>query len=397
MNTDNSKSPILSKNVSSSNGLEPLLRFRSFSDFWHKNFLEDLGIFMGGGTPSKSEEKYWNGSIPWISSSDMTEDSVTKINISRYINHDAIDNSATKLCPKNTIHIVSRVGVGKVAISHIQLCTSQDFTNFISNDLNNRLFLTYYLSVIMKKKSQQTQGTSIKGITSEEIKKLRIFLPSLPEQKKIAEFLFLVDERIEQQRKLVEALKRYKRGVINKVLSSIKQTDMVLLKDLVTKGHVKLGRGNVIPKYKKDESKIYPVYSSSTHNDGLMGFYDSFMFDNELITWSIDGGGNFFYRKKHKFNVTNVCGILELDSTQYNYKFIAECLIHQHERKHFDYLSKAHPSVIIDMYKLPNISIDVQQKYATLFLAFDDLIIASEQVVDNLRQVKTALLQQMFI
>ena len=214
MNTDNSKSPILSKNVSSFNGLEPLLRFRSFSDFWHKNFLEDLGIFMGGGTPSKSEEKYWNGSIPWISSSDMTEDSVTKINISRYINHDAIDNSATKLCPKNTIHIVSRVGVGKVAISHIQLCTSQDFTNFISNDLNNRLFLTYYLSVIMKKKSQQTQGTSIKGITSEEIKKLRIFLPSLPEQKKIAEFLFLVDERIEQQRKLVEALKRYKRGLL---------------------------------------------------------------------------------------------------------------------------------------------------------------------------------------
>ena len=173
-----------------------------------------MGIFMGGGTPSKSEEKYWNGSIPWISSSDMTEDSVTKINISRYINHDAIDNSATKLCPKNTIHIVSRVGVGKVAISHIQLCTSQDFTNFISNDLNNRLFLTYYLSVIMKKKSQQTQGTSIKGITSEEIKKLRIFLPSLPEQKKIAEFLFLVDERIEQQRKLVEALKRYKRGLL---------------------------------------------------------------------------------------------------------------------------------------------------------------------------------------
>ena len=224
-----------------------------------------------------------------------------------------------------------------------------------------------------------------------------INIPALPEQEKIAEFLSLVDERIEQQRQLVEALKRYKRGVINKVLSSIKQTDMVLLKDLVTKGHVKLGRGNVIPKYKKDESKIYPVYSSSTHNDGLMGFYDSFMFDNELITWSIDGGGNFFYRKKHKFNVTNVCGILELDSTQYNYKFIAECLIHQHERKHFDYLSKAHPSVIIDMYKLPNISIDVQQKYATLFLAFDDLIIASEQVVDNLRQVKTALLQQMFI
>ena len=317
----------------------------------------------------------------------------------------ALDVDTMYVVPKDNL-IVNITFAWEHAIA---ITTEKDAGKLVSHRFptycfNNGHFYKFYKYAILRSRFRYELGVASPGgagrnrvLNKKAFLEIPMLVPSLQEQEKIAEFLFLVDERIEQQRQLVEALKRYKRGVINKVLSSIKQTDMVLLKDLVTKGHVKLGRGNVIPKYKKDESKIYPVYSSSTHNDGLMGFYDSFMFDNELITWSIDGGGNFFYRKKHKFNVTNVCGILELDSTQYNYKFIAECLIHQHERKHFDYLSKAHPSVIIDMYKLPNISIDVQQKYATLFLAFDDLIIASEQVVDNLSQVKTALLQQMFI
>ena len=275
------------------------------------------------------------------------------------------------------------------AVYHVKNNACPKYVDYyFANDLKLNKFLKPLVNIGAKHDMKVNNETVLNGI---------VVFPSFDEQEKIVTFLSLIDERIEKQRQLVDALKRYKRGVINKILASIKQTDMVPLKDLVKNGHVKLGRGNVIPKYKKDESKTYPVYSSSTHNDGLMGFYDTFMFDDELITWSIDGGGNFFYRKKHKFNVTNVCGILELDTTQYNYKFIAECLIHQHERKHFDYLSKAHPSVIIDMYKLPNISVDVQQKYATLFLAFDDLIIVSEQVVANLRQVKTALLQQMFI
>lgn len=54
-----------------------------------------------------------------------------------------------------------------------------------------------------------------------------------------------------------------------------------------------LNRGNIIPKHAKSDLYQYPVYSSSTKNNGLMGYNDSYMFDKELITWSIDGGGNF--------------------------------------------------------------------------------------------------------
>jgi len=74
------------------------------------------------------------------------------------------------------------------------------------------------------------------------------------------------------------------------------------------------------------------------------------MFDEELITWSVDGGGNFFYRPKHRFSVTNVCGYMRVDTTKINYAFLAVQLQLLHGRLFFDYTLKAHPSIIRKAY-----------------------------------------------
>ncbi|MBN3943462.1 restriction endonuclease subunit S [Nostoc sp. NMS9] len=77
------------------------IRFKSaigspFPD-WQKKKLGELGTFLGGGTPSTSQKNYWiGGKIPWISSSDLEEDSIYKISITRFINETAIKESATK-------------------------------------------------------------------------------------------------------------------------------------------------------------------------------------------------------------------------------------------------------------------------------------------------------------
>ncbi|MFR9087431.1 MAG: restriction endonuclease subunit S [Oscillospiraceae bacterium] len=93
-----------------------------------KSALHDIASFYGGGTPSKDISSYWEGEISWISSSDIQEEWIDDISVTRRITKTAIDNSATKLCPEGTIAIVSRVGVGKVAIMPESLCTSRDFT-----------------------------------------------------------------------------------------------------------------------------------------------------------------------------------------------------------------------------------------------------------------------------
>ena len=182
----------------------PPLRFPEFSGEWDSFKLVELGKFIGGGTPSSSKLSFWTGSIPWISSSDIKEDNINNISISRYITEEAIEKSATKYCPAPVILIVSRVGVGKVALSHTSLCTSQDFCNIIEIKCHP-VFLSYNLLRTMKRKSREVQGTSIKGITSDELQKMRVFIPkNKDEQNKISNLLTLLDERIATQNKIIE-------------------------------------------------------------------------------------------------------------------------------------------------------------------------------------------------
>ena len=198
--------------------LVPELRFPEFEEEWKGMKLGKLGTFLGGGTPNTSNEYYWKGNTPWISSSDIFEDDLHSINISRYLTDIAIKESATKIIPKNSILLVSRVGVGKLAINKIDLCTSQDFSNFIpSND--NSFFIGYYL--IFKKNIliNFSQGTSIKGFTTNDVKTLSINIPSLPEQQKIASFLSAVDEKTQQLIRKKELLEQYKKGVMQQLFS----------------------------------------------------------------------------------------------------------------------------------------------------------------------------------
>ena len=198
----------------------PNLRFPEFQGEWKVESIKDVADFMGGGTPSSSNESFWQGTIPWVSSSDIVENDIKNISISRYITEEAIAHSATKLCPAPSILIVSRVGVGKIALSKEAICTSQDFCNLINIKVEP-IFLTYCLSQIMKRKSMEVQGTSIKGITTSEIQKISINIPSLQEQKKIGKILSLLDERIATQNKIIEDLKKLKSAIIDYVINSL--------------------------------------------------------------------------------------------------------------------------------------------------------------------------------
>ena len=64
------------------------------------------------------------------------------------------------------------------------------------------------------------ESTGVPQLTSPQLGQVKVFCPTLPEQQKIADFLSLVDERIEKQRQLVEVLKRYKRGLFSSIYSA---------------------------------------------------------------------------------------------------------------------------------------------------------------------------------
>lgn len=192
---------------------------KRFNEFFNKIPLEPmgtLGVFTGGGTPDKGKPDFWQGKVPWISSSDIEEDNINTINISRRITHEAIENSATKLIPKNSLLFISRVGVGKLAINKVDLCTSQDFTSFTPHNLVPE-YLGYFFQKNKNLLKRYSQGTSIKGLTSVEIKKIKVSNPVVSEQLKIVDFLSSIDKKIRLLKEKHFLLTRYKKGVMQKL------------------------------------------------------------------------------------------------------------------------------------------------------------------------------------
>ncbi|WP_194768127.1 restriction endonuclease subunit S [Tamlana sp. I1] len=198
--------------------LQPKLRFIEFKNQWIKTKLGTLGVFKGGGTPTTNKANYWQGNTPWISSSDIVENDIFNINITRYISDEAIDESAVKIVPLNSVLFVSRVGVGKLAVSNLNLCTSQDFAN-LTPKKDNSWFIAYYFLSKNKLLHQYAQGTSIKGFTTGDLKSIPINIPTLLEQQKIAAFLTDVDTKIAQLTKKKTFLEQYKKGIMQKIFN----------------------------------------------------------------------------------------------------------------------------------------------------------------------------------
>ena len=192
------KKSLLQKLFPKEGEVYPELRFPGFTDPWEQRKLGELadGVF-GGGTPKTSIDTYWNGSIPWIQSSNLMDDKIENFINDKSITNLAIKESATKLIPANSIAIVTRVGVGKVALIREKFATSQDFLSFHCRHEHNPLFMAYQISRLMKVKSRLLQGTSIKGITKSEVLESEVLIPKgIEEENKIADFLSSCDNLI---------------------------------------------------------------------------------------------------------------------------------------------------------------------------------------------------------
>lgn len=259
---------------------------------------------------------------------------------------------------------------------------------------------------------KHNEAGGVPSLSKSNIEKIEVAVPSLAEQQKIAACLTSLDEVIAEQGRIVAALKAHKRGLMQQLFPREGETrpclrfpefrgapawDFSLLQELEDKKLIELGRGNVISHDDMRASPgLNPVYSSSVINQGLMGTYAQYMFDEELISWSIDGGGHFFHRPKHKFSVTNVSGFMRVLSSEIVCRFLAYQLQKLHASHTFDYQQKAHPSVIRALYRVGLPSPEEQQRIADCLSSLDTQIAAESNQLVALKTHKQGLMQQLF-
>ena len=159
---------------------------------WPRVRLGDVAQeFISGGTPSTKVGHYWTGDIPWITGADVTDNVVVAGR--KWITREAIDNSATHVVPKGAILLVTRTGVGKVAIAGADIAISQDLTGIVLKEGTNADFVAAAIRQKTRNLLDIQQGAIIKGVLRKDVEKLEIPLPPLSEQRRIVEILDQAD------------------------------------------------------------------------------------------------------------------------------------------------------------------------------------------------------------
>mgnify|MGYP000099339271 CR=1 FL=1 len=213
----NIKKSMLEKMFPKEGEVVPEIRFKGFTGAWEQRKIKDLAAnTYGGGTPSTSNPDFWEGSIPWIQSSDLSEHNLFRVRPRKFISQAAVTNSPVKIIPESSIAVITRVGVGKLAVMNFSYTTSQDFLS-LSNLNTDVKFTSYQLYRRLQKDLNAVQGTSIKGITKEELLGKNIFIPGRQEQEAIGKFFSKIDSLLTLHQRKLEMLKNVKQAFLEKM------------------------------------------------------------------------------------------------------------------------------------------------------------------------------------
>lgn len=388
----------------------PKLRFKEFEGYLTESKLVELTSWASGGTPAKDIPEYWGDDIPLISGASMhtnqlyeSDVKITKLGLQK----------GSKLAPKDSILILVRGSMlfNKIpmGITLVDVAFNQDVKCIRPKQELAPLFLFQWLHAKENTIQNKVTATGIGAgkLDTADLQNLKLYKPSSEEQTKIASFLSAVDEKISQLTQKHQLLSQYKQGIMQKLFSQqirfkaddgseFEEWKTVRVKDIfdVTRGQV-LAVSQTISV--SDKEYKFPVFSSQTKQNGLMGFYKKYLFE-DAITWTTDGAnaGEVNFRKG-KFYCTNVCGVLKSEKGYANQCIAA--ILNRVTRKYVSYVGnpKLMNNVMSEIPITIPSNISEQTKIANFLSTIDQKIEVTAQQIEQAKQWKKGLLQQMFV
>jgi type I restriction enzyme, S subunit len=202
----------------------PALRFKDETgrDFpeWQHSTLGEIATITSGGTPSRAKSDYWDGNIPWVTTSLIDFNIIHEAN--EYITELGLKSSSAKVFPKNTL-LMAMYGQGKtrgkVAVLGVEATTNQACAAILLTAKVNTAFAFQNLAGRYDEIRELSNSGGQENLSAGLIKEISLSYPSLPEQTKIANFLTAVDEKITQLTQKCDLLAQYKKGVMQQIFS----------------------------------------------------------------------------------------------------------------------------------------------------------------------------------
>jgi type I restriction enzyme, S subunit len=278
--------------------------------------IGDFAEVITGGTPSTLNKEYWEGGdIPWLNSGELNQDIV---NSSRnFITKEGLRNSAARLMPPDSVLIaLTGATTGKIGYLTFEACANQSVTGILPSERHFPKFLYFYLNSIRKKVLNDAYGGAQPHISQGYVKNLKISLPPLENQKKIAAILDKADELRRNDKKILEKFDRLAQSIFLEMFG-----DPVMNE----KGWEKLSLGEIASEIKYgtnaksfdnyQEGSI-PVIRIPNINFGYVNFRDlkySTLPKKELENVSLKKGDLLFVRSNGNPDYIGRCAMYNSD------------------------------------------------------------------------------------
>lgn len=174
---------------------------------------------VNGGTPDTGNPAFWNGVIPWITGADFTQHGIGEFR--RYVSSKGISSSATSVVQQGNLLVVTRTGVGKLAIAPCDIAISQDITGvYLNSSEVDTKFVYHLLGKNLNELKKLNQGTSINGIVRSDLEQHVVRLPiSKKTQRRIAKVFDTIDTAIKKTEALIAKYQQIKAGLMHDVFT----------------------------------------------------------------------------------------------------------------------------------------------------------------------------------
>lgn len=390
---------------------------------WKLSTIEEIANVSSGGTPSRKNDTYWNGSIPWVTTSEI------KFNIikdtSEKITEKGLANSSAKLFPVDTI-LMAMYGQGKtrgkVAKLGIEASTNQACAAIV---LHPGYEVDYYYQFLVSQYENIREMANSGGqenLSGGIVKSIQVPVPPFPEQNKIAQILSTWDKAITTTEQLLANSQQQKKALMQQLLTGKKRlldkngvrfsgewNELALEKIFIFKKGKELSKADLSESgknkcilygelYTKYTEVIETIHSRTDQDKGTPSLADDILIPSSTTTSGLDlanatavlednvllGGDINILRPKKKISAP----------------FFSHLLTHI---KKYEIASRAQGITIIHLYASDLKDIRVlapsdlfeQQKVAAVLSTADQEIMFLQQKLDALKKEKKALMQQL--
>ncbi|MFW6151670.1 MAG: restriction endonuclease subunit S [Verrucomicrobiota bacterium] len=182
---------------------------------WPVKYVRDFGNVVTGNTPNKGDQRNYGNHTPWCTAVDMTDKYVRKTAVCL----SEAGRKQARILPRGSVLVTCIASIGKNGIAAIDLATNQQINTLMPAPSASGEYFYYAICASKKRMLRHAGQTAVPILNKSEFEALPLPFPPLHEQKKIAEILSTWDEAIEQTRKLIDAKKRRKKGLMQQLLT----------------------------------------------------------------------------------------------------------------------------------------------------------------------------------